>query len=403
MEYSDLRAAWNVSRASAAVEAYRWYHSHPELSGRESGTAARIRSRLDELGLETFACGGHGVVGVLRNGDGPVVAYRADTDALPVRESTGLPYASTVTARVGDAEIPVMHACGHDAHIAVALALVELLAAEREAWRGTVVWIFQPAEEIAQGAAAMVADGLWERAPKPDVLLAQHITALPAGSVRIGFGDVMNLGDSWRVRIRGRGAHGARPHEAIDPVLIAAHTIVRLQSVVSRMVDPAHPVILTVGEVHAGTKENVIPDEATISLNIRTPDADVRADVLESVRRVLRAETAASGADEPTVEVISSFPRCVNDRSTAAAVADALAGEFGGDAVARDLRATGSEDVGALADAIGVPLVFWMFGAYREGRDTMPSNHTPDFGPDDVPAIDTGVRAGIAALARFLA
>ena len=385
------------------MDAYRHFHRTPELSGAEHETADRIERSLQELGIPTFRAGGAGVVGVLENGPGPVVAYRADTDGLPVLEESGLPYASTATALVNGLPVPVMHACGHDAHIAVALALAEALAHDRGAWSGTIVWIFQPAEELARGAADMVADGLWERAPHPDVLLAQHITAMPTGTVKIGSRDVMNLGDSWRVRIRGRGAHGAKPHEAIDPVLIAAHTIVRLQSVVSRTVDPAHPVVLTVGEVHAGTKENVIPSDAVLSLNIRTPNDDVRAEVLERVRRIVMAESEASGAEPPEFDVISSFPRCFNDPAAAAVVTDALTDAFGAEAVTTDLRATGSEDVGALADAIGIPLVFWMFGAYRPDRTDMPSNHTSTFAPDAAEAIDTGVRAGLAALGAYVA
>lgn len=402
MPSTALRDAWTPERLTAAVDDYVGFHRSPELSGGEERTAARIRERLTRLGLEVHEVGRHGVVGVLRNGDGPVVAYRADTDGLPVREDTGLPYASTETAELDGAEVPVMHACGHDAHIAVALALAGLLSAERETWSGTVVWIFQPAEETAAGAAGMVAAGLWDLVPRPIAVLGQHITAIPAGRVSIGFGDIMNLGDSWRVTIRGRGAHGAKPQESIDPIVIAAHTIVRLQTVVSREVDPSHPAVVTVGQVHAGTKENVIPDEAVIALNVRTPDAAVRERVVAAVRRIVDAEAAAGGAPAPVFERISRFPRCYNDPQRAEIAAAALEAEFGSASVDRSLRATGSEDVGALADAIGVPLVFWMFGAYRPGRESMPANHSPHFGPDAEEAVETGVRAGLAVLERFL-
>lgn len=394
---------WTSARAARAEANYRHFHQHPELSGAEFATATRIESELSQLGVPTFRCGTTGVVGVLENGAGPVVAYRADTDALPIAETTGLHYASTARGVIDAEPVPVMHACGHDAHIAVALALVELFSRERAWWRGTIIWIFQPAEELATGATALLNDQLWERTPRPEVLFAQHITAMPVGTVSIGRGDVMNLGDSWRVRIRGRGAHGAKPHESIDPVLIAAHTVVRLQSVVSRTVDPALPVVLTVGEIHGGAKENIIPDEVTLSLNIRTPTEAVRQDVLSTVRRIIEAEALASGAPIPTVEEISRFPRCFNDPESADLVAEALVRELGVDSVGRGLRATGSEDVGALADAIGIPLVFWMFGAYLPGRNEMPSNHTPRFAPDAREALATGVRAGFAALRNRLA
>ncbi|MFB9545838.1 amidohydrolase [Micromonospora sagamiensis] len=400
-----LSRLWSGGRLAPAVSVYHHLHAHPELSGQEHRTAEFVEARLADLGIETFRCGGTGVVGILRNGEGPVVAYRADLDGLPIQEESGVAYASTDTGRLPDGSVSgVMHACGHDLHVTVALATAGVLVGNRAAWAGTVVWIFQPAEETAAGAAAMVDDGLWEKAPRPEAVLAQHVTSLPSDQVRIGVGNVMNLGDSWRVRLRGRGAHGARPHESIDPIVLGAHLVTRLQTVVSRQVEPGSPVVLTVGTFHAGTKENVIPDEATLSLNIRTPDAQTRETVLSAVRRMIVAEAVASGAPEPTIEEISRFPRCFNAPEQAGEVAAVLDAVFGPDNVARDLRATGSEDVGWLADAIGVPLVFWMFGAYRPGRgpDDMPSNHTPRFAPEPEYAIPAGVRAALAALGTRL-
>ncbi|XTZ15461.1 amidohydrolase [Micromonospora echinospora] len=400
-----LSRLWNGSRLAASLSVYHHLHARPELSGQEHRTAEFVESRLADLGVETFRCGGTGVVGVLRNGTGPVVAYRADLDGLPIREETGVPYASTAQGHLPDGSVSgVMHACGHDLHTTVALAAAGVLAENRTTWAGTVVWIFQPAEETAAGAAAMVEDGLWEKAPRPGAVLAQHVTSLPSDQVRIGVGNVMNLGDSWRVRLRGRGAHGARPHESIDPIVLGAHLVTRLQTVVSRQVEPGSPVVLTVGTFHAGTKENIIPDEATLSLNIRTPDAETRQAVLSAVWRVIAAEANASGAPEPSIEEISRFPRCFNAPEQTAEVAAALDAVLGSDNVARDLRATGSEDVGWLADAIGVPLVFWMFGGYRPGREPgdMPSNHTPHFAPDPGYAIPAGVRAALAALGTRL-
>lgn len=403
MSAPTLREAWTADRLDTAVRDYIHFHRHPELSGQEERTAAAIRERLVALGLEVHDVGTHGVVGVLRNGDGPVVAYRADIDGLPISEDTGLDYASTDTAVLDGTQVPTMHACGHDTHIAVALALLGALAESPAAWSGTVVWIFQPAEETAAGAAGMIADGLWDRVPRPTVVLGQHVTAIAAGQVSIGAGNIMNLGDSWRITIRGRGAHGAKPQDSIDPIVIAAHTIVRLQTIVSRETDPAHPVVVTVGQIHAGLKENIIPDEAVFALNVRTPDTVVRERVLDAVRRIVDAEAAAGGAEPPRFESISHFPRCYNDPEHAEVAALALDEEFGGASVSRSLRATGSEDVGALADAIGVPLVFWMFGAYAPGRETMPANHSPHFAPDGREAVDTGARAGLGVLGRLLA
>ncbi len=397
---ADLITPETLARAA---EDYRALHARPELSGQEHGTAAFVERRLAELGIPSFRCGGTGVVGVLGEGE-PVVAFRADMDGLPVPERTGAPYASTATGVLPDgSETPVMHACGHDAHMAAALAVAGALAARPEAWRGTVVFVFQPAEETARGAAGMVADGLWDRAPRPEVVLGQHVTAEAAGALLCGTGHLMNLGDSWEVTIRGRGGHGAKPHETIDPVVLAAHIIVRLQTVVSRETRPGTPVVITVGRFRAGLKENVIPDEAVFTLNIRTPDEEVRERVLAAVRRIIAGETAASGAPDAEYAEISRFPRCYGDPAATAPVIAALQAEFGAEHVATGLHATGSEDVGALADAIGAPLVFWMFGGYPPDASEMPANHTAGFRPDPEAATETAVRAALAALGTRIA
>lgn len=400
MTSRPLPELWTSASLDEDLAVYRRLHQNPELSGEEHQTAGFVAERLDALGAEVVLCGGTGVVGVMRNGAGPTIAFRADMDALPIREQTGLAFASEAMATLPDGtETSVMHACGHDMHVTVALAVARTMAAHRDEWSGTVVWIFQPAEETASGAAAMVDDGLWEKVPRPDVLLAQHVKAIPCDQVLIGTGNIMNLGDSWRVTVKGSGAHASRPEESIDPIVLAAHIVVRLQTVVSREIAAAHPAVVTVGTFHAGLKENVIPDEAVISLNIRTPDPQTRDRVLEVVRRILRGEAIASGAPEPVIEEINRFPRCFNDPHETGIVARALESVFGADKVDRDFRTTGSEDVGWLADSIGVPLVFWFFGAYHPGREgPLPQNHTAQFGPDAEQALTAGVRAALSAL-----
>ncbi|WP_156144107.1 amidohydrolase, partial [Sinomonas humi] len=258
-------------------ELYRWFHSHPELSLQEHGTAARIEEELDDIGIPHFRCATTGVVGILENGEGPVVAFRTDTDGLPVQEDTGLAYASTARAELGGESVPVMHACGHDIHMTALLTAARALESFRESWSGTVVLIFQPAEEIAAGARAMIEDGLWNRAPKPSVVYGQHVMPLTTGSVAYAPGHTMTLATSWRVTVRGLGSHASQPHAAIDPITLGAHIVTRLQTIVSREIDPRHPAVITVGTFHAGIKENVIADTADLTLNFRSFDPEVHA------------------------------------------------------------------------------------------------------------------------------
>lgn len=385
---------------------YRHLHRHPELSMQEHQTAALIEERLQALAWKVFRCGGTGVVGVLDNGPGPVVAFRADTDALPVAEATGVEYASTATGRLPDGtEVPVMHACGHDTHITAALGAAHLLTLRRDQWSGTVVLIFQPGEETAAGAEAMVQDGLWERAPKAELVLGQHVWPREAGTVHLPSGPAMAMADAWEVTVRGRGGHGSRPEFTIDPVVLAAHMVVRLQSIVAREVAAQSPAVLTVGTFHAGLKENIIPDRAVFTINVRSLDQETRERVLGAARRVLRAEAAASGAPEPQIRELYRFPVLVNDPEATASIAQALTAELGEQNVGHTPAMMGSEDFGHLADAIGVPSVYWFFG----GLDTTtadsaqaPSNHSPDFAPVLEPTLSTGVRAALAGLSHAL-
>ncbi|RNL86252.1 amidohydrolase [Halostreptopolyspora alba] len=386
---------------------YQHLHRAPELSMREYRTAALITERMTALGFSTFACGGTGVVAVLRNGDGPVVAFRADTDALPVAEETGLPYASTARGTLRDGtEVPVMHACGHDMHVTAAIGAATLLADTRHTWAGTVVFLFQPGEETSEGARAMVDDGLWEKAPRPEVVYGQHVWPGLAGTAEINIGTTMAMADSWKVTVRGRGGHGSRPENTIDPVVLAAHMVVRIQSVVSREVPSSQAAVVTVGSFHAGLKENVIPGSAAFTLNVRHIDPETRERTLAALHRVITAEAQASGAPEPELEELYTFPLLVNDTEEAAAARSALEGALGADSVTEPPVHMGSEDFGHLPDAAGVPGVYWFFGGLPDevlhGEDPAPSNHSPHFSPVIEPTLTTGVTAAYTVLVSRL-
>ncbi len=382
---------------------YRHLHAAPELSMQEHRTAALITERMSALGFETFPCGGTGVVAVLRNGDGPVVGFRADTDALPVAEDTGLEYASTARGRLRDGtEVPVMHACGHDTHITCAIGAATLLAGSRDAWSGTVVLLFQPGEETSEGAAAMVADGLWDRAPRPEVVFGQHVWPGRAGEVHISTGPAMAMADSWRVTVHGRGGHGSRPEDTIDPVVLACHVVVRIQSIVAREVPPLEAAVVTVGSFHAGLKENVIPATAVFTLNVRSLDPRVRERVLTALRRVIAAEAAASGAPAPDIEELYTFPLLYNDPDATEQVKTVLAAALGPDRVRDTPPQMGSEDFGHLPGAIGVPGVYWFFGGMPDevvdGDAPVPTNHSPFFAPVIEPTLSTAVTAAYTAI-----
>ncbi|HET8930097.1 MAG TPA: amidohydrolase, partial [Acidimicrobiales bacterium] len=345
---------------------YRDLHAHPELSFQEHRTAGIVTDWLQGCdGVEvTEGIGGTGIVGVLENGTGPVVALRADMDALPVREATGLPYASECigTDPRGN-EVPIAHACGHDMHVACLLGAVRRLAADRSTWSGTLLAIFQPAEELVSGAKAMVADGLFDRVPRPDVVLGQHVAPLPAGVIGLRSGPAFASVDAFRVTLHGRGGHGSRPETTVDPVVMAASTVLRLQTVVSREVAGDDVAVVTVGSLHAGTKSNIIPDEAELLVNVRSYKEAVRDRVLTSMRRIIEGEAATAGAPRPPdiVEEESS-PALVNDADAATRTTPALAAVSGVGLVVDPGPVTGSEDVGVLASACGAPLVFWLLG-----------------------------------------
>ena len=395
---------------------YKDIHSHPELSMQEKRTAGLAAERLKAAGFEVSeSVGRTGVVGLLENGEGPTVMLRADMDALPVKEATGLPYASTMTATDPDGnETPVMHACGHDIHVTWLAGATKLLAEAKDAWHGTLMAVFQPAEEIAAGAQAMIDDGLFKRFPKPDVILGQHVMPLSAGIIASQSGVITSAGDSFQIRMFGRGAHGSMPQASIDPVVMAASTVLRLQTIVSREVAPSDAAVVTVGALQAGTKENVIPDEAVIKLNVRTFDENVRKHVLDAIKRIVNAESEAAGAPKPPeITPLDRYDLVRNDDQATERVRDALDDHFGDERVIHTGAASASEDFGSFGVEWHVPSVFWFIGgvdpdtyakAEREGRlSELPTNHNPKFAPVIHPTLETGVETLVAASCAWLA
>lgn len=402
--------------AERLLPVYQDLHRNPELSFQEHRTAGLVAGALRELGCEVHeGVGRTGVAGVLRSGDGPTVLLRADMDALPVREQTGLPYASEARGIDPDGnDVPVMHACGHDMHVTALLGAAELLGELRDTWRGTVVLVFQPAEENGGGAQVMVDDGLFDLVPRPDIVLGQHVMPLPTGFVGAASGPAFAATDELDITMFGRGGHGSQPESTIDPVVMAAATVMRLQTVVSREVAGRETAVVTVGQLQAGTKNNVIPDEARLGLNIRSYDRYVRDRVVSAVRRVVNAEAEASGAERvPEISERDSFPVLINDPDCTARTLSGLREVFGQDAVRDIPPVMGSEDVGNLGTAVGAPVVYWLLGgadpALFEGVTVtgalpahVPSNHSPYFAPVPDPTLRVGITALTTAAREWL-
>lgn len=399
-------------------DVYRDLHQHPELSHQEFRTAAIVADRLGAAGFElTTGVGGTGVVGILRNGHGPTVLLRADMDGLPVKEATGLPYASTdVGIPVGDAaETSVMHACGHDMHTACLLGAAHLLAAGQQHWHGTLITVFQPAEETIDGAQGMVDDGLAELTGPVDVALGQHVAPLPAGCVATIPGPAFAGGVSIRVTVYGRGGHASRPETTVDPVVLGAAIVMRLQGVVAREIEPGEPAVLTVGSLQAGTKANIIADRAQLLINIRFYSETARSILLAAIHRIVTAECAASGSPrEPEIDVFEEAPLTVNDVDITSRVDAALVAALGLETKAVAPRVLGSEDFSEIANGVNAPYSFWLFGgtdpdtfraAMAADRLTtdVPGNHSPYFAPVIQPTLDTGTTALVAAALAWLA
>jgi hippurate hydrolase len=352
---------------------------------------------------------------MLRNGDGPTVMLRADMDALPIEEATGLPYASTATATDPDGKgTRVMHACGHDMHVTWLVGATHLLAQAREAWRGTIMAVFQPGEETAEGARAMIDDGLFDRFPKPAVVLGQHVMVGPAGVVAGRSGPITSAADSLQITLFGRGAHGSMPQASIDPVVMAASTVMRLQTIVSREIGPTDAAVVTIGSLQAGTKENVIPDRAVIKLNVRTFDDGIRRRVLSAITRIVNAEAAASGAPrQPEIVPLDRYPLVINDAEAVKRVEEAFRARLGEDRVRPTGPTSASEDFGSFGSEWGVPSVFWFVGgtdpdAYAKAKasgrlNEIPTNHNPKFAPVLHPTLETGIEAMIVAATAHIA
>lgn len=407
----------NLDRLNPDLEAlYKDLHAHPELSMQETRSAALAADWLRRAGYEvTTGVGKTGVVGLFRNGEGPTVMLRADMDALPIEEATGLSYASQVTATDAEGKtVPVGHMCGHDMHVAWLAGAAALFAQELDSWRGTLMVVFQPGEETAQGAQAMIDDNFLARFPRPVVVLGQHVMLGATGDIAGSAGPITSAADSLQIRLFGRGAHGSMPQASVDPVVMAAATVLRLQTVVSREVAATEAAVVTIGVLQAGTKENIIPDEAIIKLNVRTFDAGVRKRVLAAIERIVNAEAAASGTPRrPEITPLDRYPLNVNDEAASQRIADAFRAHFSPARVHHTGPAPASEDFGCFGTAWQVPSVFWFVGGteretYAKAKaagtlNELPVNHSPQFAPVIHPTLETGVEALVVAALVWLA
>jgi len=394
---------------------YKHLHTNPELSLREARTAARLTRELNEIGFTvTENVGGHGVVGVLKNGDGPTVLVRTDMDALPVIEQTGLPYASKVRTRdKNENEVGVMHACGHDMHMTCWVGTARVLVGLKDRWKGTLVFIGQPAEEIGAGARLMLGAGLFKKFPQPDYGLALHCAAnLPYGSVAYTEGLAMANVDSVDIIVHGKGGHGAAPHTTIDPVVLAARIVLDLQTLVSRETNPIDPAVVTVGSIHGGSKHNIIPNEVHLQLTVRSTKDTVRKHLLDGIQRIADAVAKGAGAPPPEVKVNPEefTPALLNDpaltRKTVAVFKDVL----GADKVVARPPMMGGEDFSRYGRA-KVPICLYWLGTIdpkrvadseREGGQPLPSLHSDHFAPVPEPAIKTGVLTMSLAVLNLL-
>ncbi|HEY6483755.1 MAG TPA: amidohydrolase [Steroidobacteraceae bacterium] len=397
----------------AAHALYVELHEHPELSGHEVHTAAKLAARLRALGYEvTEHVGGTGIVAILRNGAGPAVMLRTELDALPVQEKTGLAYASQVRTK-DDAgnEVFVGHMCGHDLHMSALVATADIMAHSRNTWHGTLMLIGQPAEETVGGAEGMVKDGLFTRFARPDVLLALHVgNELPAGEVGVVPGVYDTNADSLRITIFGKGGHGSAPHTTVDPIVIAARTILTLQTIPSREVKPGELAVVTVGTIHAGTKNNIIPDQAEMALTVRTYKAEVRKQVLAAITRIANAEAQAAAAPRPPlIDHYEGADAVYNDPALAHRLQGVLEGALGNANVRIEEPITASEDFSVFVEQ-GIPGFYLSLGgadpqkfaAAKASGSHLPSNHSSLFAPDVDPALHTAITAEVAMLRNLM-
>ena len=412
----DQLVAAQPTIAAWQDDLYVHFHRNPELSFVEHATHDRIADELDALDSVEVerAIGETGLVGVLRNGDRPTVLMRADIDGLPVEEMTGLEYASTADGTSPEGETSkVMHACGHDVHISALLGATRLLAENRDRWSGTFIALFQPAEERAGGAVKMVNDGLVDRIPKPDVAFAQHVVPRPAGDVHACIGTAYSTADSIKITVFGRGGHGSMPHMTVDPAVLAAMIVLRLQTIVARETRPGEFAVVTVGKLTVGSKVNIISDRAELQVNVRSYNESTRSRVLQAIERIVRAECEASESPKPpTFEYFDQFPITVNDESVTNRLREAFASAFG-DWYVEELPSTGSEDFSEIPNAFGVPYCYWNVGGvdrelYRDAakRGVLASeiagNHSPFFAPVMHPTLEAATKAILVAATEWM-
>jgi len=406
-------------------ELYKHFHRNPELSTLEKETSSRIVSELKALNEKHGSpieiktnIGGTGLIGIHRNGSGPTILLRADIDGLGLKEKTGLDYASTKTqmdTHLDNVEKPTMHACGHDFHITCMLGSIETLLSCSSSWSGTLIYLFQPAEERGCGARNMIDDGLYTKhgCPEPDLCLGQHVFPFRAGTIHTRSGSTMSAADSYRVTIHGRGGHGSMPHYCIDPVVIASHVVVRLQTLVSREVPPDETAVVTVGSLKAGDTVNVIADVATIQVNIRSVSEKWRKVLLDGLKRIVNAECDAGRCPKPAeFEKLNEFPLLLNDADVTAKVQKNFDAHFGKDHMPDMKPVLGSEDFPLLGSSIGKPYMFWFWGGVdaeewkkREDEGTlndMPVNHSPFFAPCINPTLRVGIEAMVVGALGFM-
>lgn len=399
---------------------YRDFHQNPELSTLENDTSAKIAKHLksisQDLDIRT-GIGGTGLIAIYKNGSGPTILLRSDMDGLPIEEETGLEYASKkrMTDATDNVEKPVMHACGHDAHMTCNIGAAETLLKAKDEWSGTIVFLFQPAEEIARGAQAMVDDGLFgskHNCPIPDVLLGQHVFPLPPGKVVTKAGTVMSAADSFRITIYGKGGHGSMPDLCVDPVVVGSSIVMKLQTIVSRETPPSESAVVTVASFHSGATANVISNQAVLQLNIRTVSDHSRKVAVDAVYRIVKGECQmARCPKEPLFERLSQYPLSINDAGLSEKVQASFTNYFGDQHQVLEAPFAGSEDFSNLATAINKPSFFWGWSAthpstwkkHEDGTlDQLPSNHSSSFTTGIPGALVTGIDAMVVAALTFV-
>ncbi len=383
---------------------YKYFHQHPELSMKEDHTAQTIIDILSKAGIETKRVGKTGVVAEIKNGEGPVVAMRADIDALPIKENSGKDYTSTVSTQDENGKtVGVSHACGHDFHISSLLGALKAFNEHKDAWRGTYIGVFQPGEETAQGAKSLVENGITRIIPKPDVYLGQHVLgAIPAGTVGIRSGAFLTTAASIRVHIFGKGSHGSMPELSVDPVIVASSIVLKLQTIVSRELAAKDYAIVTVGAINAGSKSNIIPDDAELLINTRTYSEDTQKFVHSAIERIVRGECElARCPKKPEFTYYDRYPLTNNDQNSSLRVRKAFDEYFGEDSV-NISRASASEDFSIVANAFNTPYAYWGLGGFEDMKNA-PGNHNPAFAPDLQPTLNRGLESAVVAACAWLA